>query len=78
MVVASDDTSVAVVQFGKTEIKSRRKYDPENLKLAEMLFPVRPRIQHIHFDENYFWISLGNGRNREFFRKIPAGKARKK
>ena len=28
-----------------------------------------PTISHIHFEGNYFWISIGNGRLREFFRK---------
>lgn len=69
-VVASDETSVAIVQFGKLQIKNRRRYDPENLKFAESLFPAEPRISHIHFDKTHYWISLGTGRNREFFRKI--------
>jgi hypothetical protein len=69
-VVAADETSVAVVQFGKMEIKNRRKYDAVNLEIAEELFGSKPKIEHIHFDKKHFWISLGNGRNREFFRKI--------
>ena len=27
------------------------------------------RLTHIHFEEPFFWISLGNGRIREFFRR---------
>ena len=73
-VVATDQTSVAIVRFGPLEIKNRGKYDPENLKLAEAIFPSEAQISHIHFDKNHYWISLGTGRNREFFRKIRRGK----
>ncbi len=27
------------------------------------------RLTHIHFEEPFFWISLGNGRIREFFKR---------
>jgi hypothetical protein len=70
IVVAHDETSVAIVKYGPLQIKDRRKYDAENLKLAEEMFGVHPKITHIHFDKQHYWISLGNGRNREFFRKI--------
>lgn len=69
-VLASDESSVAIVQFGKMEIKNRKKYDSEYLKLVEKMFPSKPVIQHIHFDKKHYWIALGNGRNREFFKKI--------
>jgi hypothetical protein len=68
-VLATDDTSVAIVQFGKTEVKDRRRYDLANLEFLEE-FCSKPQIEHIHFDKKHFWVSLGNGRNREFFRKI--------
>jgi hypothetical protein len=29
-----------------------------------------PEIKHVHFEKNSFWISLGGGRNREFFKRI--------
>jgi hypothetical protein len=33
-----------------------------------------PVITHIHFEDGYFWMSLGNGRFREFFkRKVSKG-----
>jgi hypothetical protein len=28
-----------------------------------------PLLTHIHFEEPFFWISLGNGRIREFFKR---------
>jgi hypothetical protein len=68
--LAMDDTSVAIVKFGEIEIMNRRKYDPENLKMVEALFGAKLQIEHIHFEKRHFWISIGNGRNREFFRKI--------
>ena len=68
-VLATDDTSVVLVQFGKMEIKGRRRYDLVNLQILEESCS-KPQIEHIHFDRKYFWVSLGNGRNREFFRKI--------
>ncbi|MEJ0090502.1 MAG: hypothetical protein WDM80_12280 [Limisphaerales bacterium] len=70
VVAATDETSVAIVQYGRTEIKNRLRYDAENLKMVADLFGSKPDIQHIHFDKKHYWISLGNGRNREFFRKI--------
>jgi hypothetical protein len=73
-VLGTDDESVAVVQFGEIDFKNRRKYDPENLKMVDKMFGSKPRIQQINFDKKHFWFSLGNGRNREFFRKIRNGK----
>ena len=73
-VVAADETSVAIVQFGKIEIKNRRKYDAENLRMVEALFPPKPKISHIHFGKKHFWISIGTGKNREFFKKIKSGR----
>jgi hypothetical protein len=73
-VVATDEASVAIVKYGKLHIKNRQRYDPENLKFADALFPSKPTILHIHFTGKYYWISLGTGRNREFFRKIREGK----
>jgi hypothetical protein len=37
-------------------------------------FMSKPEIKHIHFCEDYYWISFGNGKHREFFRKICGGK----
>lgn len=74
MVVATDEASVVIVRFGKLHIKNPGNYDPENLKWAETFFPPKAYISHIHFDKNHYWISLGTGRNREFFRKIRSRK----
>jgi hypothetical protein len=70
IVVAHDETSVAIVKYGPLRIKDRWKYNTEILKLEEEMFGVHPKITHIHFDKQRYWISLGNGRNREFFWKI--------
>jgi hypothetical protein len=69
-IVAADANSVAIEQFGKLAIENRRKYDVVNLKIVEELFPAEPKIEHIHLDKGHYWISLGNGRNREFFMRI--------
>jgi|SRR5260221_10874139 len=29
----------------------------------------RAVISHIHFDDPYFWVNIGNGRLREFFKR---------
>jgi len=29
-----------------------------------------PKISHIHFEGVHFWINIGNGRLREFFRRM--------
>jgi hypothetical protein len=73
-IVATDETSVAIAKFGRIQVKNRRNYDPFCLKMAEEIFSPKPTIVHIHFDRKHYWISLGNGRNREFFRKIQDGK----
>ena len=69
VVVATDETSAAIVSFDKPKIKSRRRYEPQNLVFLDELFS-KPTIQHIHFDKHFYWISVGSGANREFFRKI--------
>ncbi len=69
-IVATDETSVAIVLFGKILVKNQRHFEPVNLQLLDEFLDPRPQIQHLHFDNNHYWISLGNGRNREFFRKL--------
>lgn len=32
----------------------------------------KPTISHIHFEGKHFWITIGNGRLREFFKRIPS------
>lgn len=31
---------------------------------------TKPKISHIHFEGAHFWINIGNGRLREFFRRV--------
>jgi hypothetical protein len=62
-----DENSVAIIEFGEPKVKNPKKYDPYWLKFGKDTF-VKPRILHIHFIENHYWISFG--KNREFFRKI--------
>jgi hypothetical protein len=68
-----DDESVAIAIFGEREIKDRRKYNPDNLECLRQLFPPKTAIRQIHFDRNHYWIPIGNGNHREFFRKIRGG-----
>ena len=70
-VLASDDSSVAILTFGEMEVKNARRYDSLCLQWARELC-AGPRIQHIHFDGRRYWVSLG--KNREFFRKIRANR----
>jgi hypothetical protein len=65
-VLGADKNSVAIIEFGELEIKNRKKYEPLTLEFVEEL--SQPRITHIHFVDDYYWISYG--KNREFFRKI--------
>ena len=66
-VLGVDENSVAIAIFGEPKIKNWKKYDPDLLDLAKEIY-AKPRIAHIHFVDNYYWISFG--KNREFFRKI--------
>jgi hypothetical protein len=72
-VLGVDETTVAIVQFGELEIKDSAKCWPERLWLVKE-FASRPQIKVIHFEKKHYWISLGNGRNREFFKRIHQGK----
>ena len=36
--------------------------------LGEDTLNATPTITHIHFEGKYFWITIGNGRLREFFK----------
>jgi hypothetical protein len=38
---------------------------------------VVEEIVHIHFEGNRYWIVLGSGRMREFFKRIPSKSAAK-
>jgi len=68
-VLGVDKDSVAIIHYGQADIKNRQKYLPESLEILDELYAT-PKILHIHFEKNYFWISLAGGRNREFFRKM--------
>jgi hypothetical protein len=72
-VIGMDEEIVAIVLFGKLEIRNREKYDSSNLELVDQ-FNREDKIEHIHFDKNHFWISFGNGKNREFFRRASGGR----
>jgi len=73
VILGVDDESVAIAEFGEMEIANRKKYDPVNLEILKE-FCSKTKIKHIHFDKKHYWVSLGNGKNREFFRKIRDGK----
>jgi hypothetical protein len=68
-VLGVDETSVAIITFGELEVKKRKKDNPYGLELLKNLYS-KPQIQQIYFDQKHYWISIGNGKNREFFRKI--------
>jgi acyl-coenzyme A synthetase/AMP-(fatty) acid ligase len=68
-VLGLDADSVAIMTFGKLEIKARREYDLLCLELLDQIGSVT-KVEHIHFVKNHFWISIADGRHREFFRKI--------
>jgi hypothetical protein len=38
---------------------------------------VGEQIVHIHFEGNHYWIVLGSGRMREFFKRMSSGSAAK-
>ena len=66
-VLGMDKDSVAIMEFGELAVKkSRKRYELSPLEFAEEL--AQPRITHIHFTDDYYWISYG--KNREFYRKI--------
>jgi hypothetical protein len=71
--LGADETSVAIVIFGKRHVKNAQKYDRINLEIVNE-FWSELKIQQIHFTGNHYWISIGGGKNREFFRKIRRGK----
>lgn len=69
VILGVDETSVAIIVLEKPKIMKRDKYSRAGLQIVED-FWSKPEIQHIHFEKNWFWISIGIGRNREFFRKL--------
>jgi hypothetical protein len=58
---------VAILHFGKlSALKNDHRF---GLDLMDEYWSEN-KIEHLHFDGKHYWISLGNGKNREFFRKI--------
>ena len=72
VVLATDEVSVAILIYGQMNIRNRKAYSPDALKLVDE-FGSPPTIYHIHFDKRGYWISLGM--NREFFRRIDGAKS---
>ena len=68
-VLGVDEKSVAIVQYGKLEIEGHEKYWQEGLRMIEKMHS-KPVISHIHIQGDYFWILIGDGKNREFFRRV--------
>ena len=67
IVLAADETSVAVLEFGDLKVKNARHYD--RLCLASVKeFSPKLKIHHINFEGEHYWISLG--KNREFLRMV--------
>lgn len=60
-VVARDKESVVVVSRSKS-------WEAWGVRV-----PAMRTIQHIHFDADAYWITLGNSNIREFFRRVPQG-----
>lgn len=67
--LGADERSVAIMEFGEPEIKNERKYWQEGVRMVKE-YRSKPEIKHIHFEKKYFWLPIGNGKHREYFRKI--------
>ena len=68
-ILGIDETSVAIMEFGELEIKNKHKYWTEGVKMVKE-FCSKPVIKHIHFENDYYWLSIGTGKNREFFKRL--------
>jgi hypothetical protein len=68
-IIGVDEASVALFEIGEIKIKNEKKYSGIGLRTVKEFFS-KPEIKHIHFEKKHFWLSIGNGRNREFFRKL--------
>ena len=66
--LAVDETSAAILEYGDLTVKNPKNYDSLNLEIAREIYS-KPQINHIHFDRERYWISFG--KNREFFKKLP-------
>jgi hypothetical protein len=68
-VLGLDESSVAISVFGELKVKGPSNYWAEGLRMVKEA-NSKPTIKTIHFDKKNYWVSIGNGKNREFFRKI--------
>ncbi len=67
LLLAADETSVAIVAYGELKIRKQKKHSL--VMLADFLEQAsKPTIQHIQFDKSGYWISIGG--NREFFKRV--------
>lgn len=73
--LASDESSVAILNYGELRIKDRARYWAVNLDILQEFASVAT-IQQIHFDESGSWISLGG--NREFFKRVKPHASRRR
>lgn len=44
--------------------------DANSVAILAQDFEGKPKIFHIHFEEDRYWISVGNGGWREYFRRV--------
>lgn len=56
-VLAKDSSSVAIVTASQLPGVSGRR-------------GVDVRISHLHFEEGRYWVHVGNGKFREFFKRV--------
>jgi hypothetical protein len=55
--------------FGELEIKNKHKYWTDGVKMVKE-FCSKPVIKHIHFENDHYWLSIGTGKHREFFKRL--------
>ncbi len=69
------DTRCYITLDGSTEVRRYQVLAKDRTSVAilgENTLNGSPTISHIHFEGNHFWITIGNGRLREFFKRIPS------
>ena len=66
-VLGMDEKSVVIIRYGELEVEHEHGYDAGLLEVAKAMY-AEPQLEHLHFCNQHYWISLG--KNREFFRKI--------
>ena len=77
LLLASDESSVAILAYGALRIKDRARYSAVCLGILQEVAPVAT-IHHINFDKSGYWISIEG--NREFFKRVkpPASRRQSK